>query len=104
MPLLRQVTVTGALMEMVPALPSSWNVDEPLLLLRIWMREALASAPDPVTRTMPSLTVVLLVSRFTVPDSELSPLKIRGPGPLLVKPFVLASGAEIVAVLVSAMD
>src|SRR5262245_19709134 len=103
-PLLRQVTVTGALMEMLPALPSSWKVEGPLLLLRMRMWLALASAPDPVTRTTPSLAVVLLVSRFTVPDNELSPLRINVPGPLLVKPFVPASGAEIVAMLVTAMD
>src|SRR5438105_12044424 len=63
--------------------------------------EALANAPGPVIRTMPSFFVLLLVSRFTVPLRGLLPLRISVPGPLLVNPFVPVTGAPMVTVLVT---
>src|ERR1043166_5139457 len=89
---------------MLPAEPSSWNVELPLLLLRIEMVEALASACGPVIRTMPSFLMLLLVSRYTVPLKGLLPLRISVPGPLLINPFVPVTAAPIVTVFVTTIE
>src|SRR5215469_1753120 len=86
-----------------PAEPSNCRVDAAFApeLLRIIKPLAFAKAALVVTRTAPSLALVLPLSRNRTPESGLLPESTSVPGPLLVKPLVPATGSESVAVFVT---
>ena len=96
---LRPLNEIGAVTTMEPA---SCSVELPALLSRMLIAVRLVPALAEPSCTTPSFTVVLPLSMFSVPESGFAPVRYRLPQPDLVKPFVPASGAEMMTLLLLA--
>ncbi len=83
---------------MSPRAPPSSRVEEPELLVRIWILDRSERASGWTTRTTPWASALLPVSMLTVPPRPPPPASTSVPEPPLVKPLSPSSATERVAV------